>query len=278
MGMRLWHQSMTVLSDLPGYETAMRERIDSVVRDGTEVVLHGFIPGSFPANYPGPDIAFDYLYWLHSNQWVAAALQAEKQGYDAMVLGSMPSPMIREMRTLVDIPIVGYGDAVFRLAGMYGRRFGLLFFNVERAEFWPQRIREWGLAESFAGIRPAGVTFNEVVGGHGDPSKRDEVVQRVIASGEALAREHGADVIIPGEMPLNLLLARAGVSQIGGATVMDGLSAVFKMAELAVDLRRTSGMMQSRRGFFHAAPDRDRVAKALEFYGLDHLEKKFAEM
>ncbi len=69
---------------------------------------------------------------FHELQWAAAAREAERQGFDAMVLASIPSTMIRELRTLVDIPIVGYGETAFNLAGRYGRRVGMLFFNTAR--------------------------------------------------------------------------------------------------------------------------------------------------
>lgn len=273
----MWHQSMTVLGDLPAYANSLRARIRRIVRPDTDVVLHGFIPGTFAANYPGPDIAFSYPYWLHSNQWIAAGLEAERQGFDAMVLASMPSPMLREIRTLVNIPVVGYGDTAFRIAGLYGRRFGMLFFNTERADFWPDYIRNIGLSEAFVGIRPAGATFQDVAAAHGDPAKRDDVVAKVTQAGERMVQECGADVIIPGEMPLNLLLADAGVSSIAGATVIDGLATTFKMAEMMVDLQRISGMMQSRHGWFHAAPDRARVAELMTFYGIDTLGARIPE-
>lgn len=276
MAMKLWHQSMTVLTDLPGYANTLRKRIDQVVRPDTEVVLHGYAPGSFPANYPGPDIAHDYLYQLHAHQFVIAALEAERQGFDAMVMGSLPSPLIREIRSLVDIPVLGYGDTSFRLAGMYGRRYGLLLFNVERTEFWPNRVAELGLGENFVGVRPSGVTFNEVAAAHGDEAALRDVVARVVASGERMAGELGADVIIPGEMPLNLLLAQMKVTQMGGATVMDGLATLFRMAEVAVDLHRDSGMLQSRRGFYHAAPNKQRVREMLDFYGVDALTQRLS--
>ena len=106
---------------------------------------------------------------------------------------------------------------------------------------------------------------------HIDAAKRDAVVARIVAQGEKLVRENGADVIVPGEMPLNLLLSRAGVTQIAGATVIDGIAASFKFAELLVDLRRVSGMKPSAHGFFHAAPDRRRVDQVMEFYGVHTL-------
>ena len=59
--------------------------------------------------------------------------------------------MLREIRTLVDIPVTGYSDTVFHLSKLYGQRFGLLFFNVEREDFWIEQIASMGLRESFAG-------------------------------------------------------------------------------------------------------------------------------
>lgn len=276
MPIKLWHQSMTVLSDLPGYTQTLRRRIDEIVRPDTSVVLHGYAPGSFPANYPGPDIAHSYLYQLHGHQFVAAALEAEAQGFDAMVMANLPSPFIEEIRSLVEIPVVGYGDTAFRLAGMYGRRFGLLLFNVERLEFWPHRIAALGVEKGFGGVRPSGVTFAEVAAAHGDPAAMEKVIARVVASAERMVAELGVDVLVPGEMPLNVLLAGAGVHRIAGATVMDGLACVFKTAEMMVDLRRGSGMEASRRGYFHSAPDKARVRDALDFYGIGALGPKLS--
>ena len=269
--MRIWHQSFTVLQDLPAYVDVLKARIAAVVRPDTEVVLHGQIPGTYPSNYPGTDLSYGVLYWLHGLQWLAAAREAERQGFDAMVLASIAGPMAREIRTVVDIPVVGYGEAAFNLAGLYGRRAGMLFFIKERLDFWPEQLKAWGLMDRFAGIEHAGVGFQDVVAAHGDPARRDEVVARIVAQGEKLVRETGADVIVPGELPLNLLLTGAGVQEIAGATVIDGIATSFKFAEMLVDLRRASGMKPSRHGWFHAAPDRARYQQVLEFYGLQGL-------
>ena len=269
--MRLWHQSFTVLQDLPAYVDVLKERIAQVVRPDTEVVLHGQIPGTYTSEYPGSDLAYGVLYWMHGLQWLAAAREAEKQGFDGMVLASIAGPMAQEIRTIVDIPVVGYGEAAFNLAGLYGRRAGMLFFIKERLDFWPQQLKNWGLADRFAGIEHAGVTFHDVLNAHMDATKRDAVVARIVEQGEKLVRETGADVIVPGELPLNLLLTGAGVTQIGGASVIDGIATSFKFAELLVDLRRVSGMKPSNHGFFHASPDRGRLEQVMAFYGMQDM-------
>ena len=275
--MRIWHQSMAVLGEVPTYGTALRRRLPHIVRGDTEVVLHGLLPGTMDSDYPKEDLGSSYLNYLHGNQWIAAALDAEEQGFDAMVLATIANPMLREIRTLTDIVAVGYGDVAFRLAALYGHRFGILFFNSVREGYWPDHVRNMGLADSFAGVMLAGVGFHDVVAAHGDTALREKVIETVIASGERMVKETGANVIVPGEMPLNLLLADAGIANIGGATVIDGLALTFKTAEMMVDLRRSTGMMQGRRGWGHNAPNRNRVKQAQAFYGLDKLRARFPE-
>ena len=276
MGMRIWHQSMAVLRDVPHYVEAVRRRLGEVLRPDTEVVLHGLAHGTMDTDYPKEDLGSSYLNYVHGNQWVAAGLDAQAQGYDAFALATIASPMMHEIRTLVDIPVVGYGDTAFRLAALYGKRFGILFFNSVREGFWPDYVRNMGIGEAFSGVMLAGVSFHDVVNAHGDKKRTAEVVAQVVATGERMVKELGANGIVPGEMPLNLLLADAGFSSIAGATVIDGLTLTFKTAEMMVDLRRTSGMMQSRAGWGHNAPNPKRVAQVQAFYGLDKLRGRLA--
>ena len=51
--MRIWHQSFTVLGDLPGYEDAMRAHLAKTLRPDTEVVFHGQAPGTYPERLSG---------------------------------------------------------------------------------------------------------------------------------------------------------------------------------------------------------------------------------
>jgi hypothetical protein len=53
--------------------------------------------------------------------------------------------------------------------------------------------------------------------------------------------------------------------------VIDALGATIKMAEAMVDLRRTSGLAPSRRGYFMDKPPRERVKELLDLYGISRL-------
>jgi allantoin racemase len=263
--MRIWHQSLTVLDQLPAYEARMREHIGRVVRPNTEVVLHGMLPGTYPGNYPGDDIAFQWLFTMHSTQWAVHALNAERSGFDAFAMCSLPDPLLTEVRTLVDIPVVGCGETCFHLATMYGQRFGMLLFIDRMAARYLQQIAGHGLSSHCVGVEPVGFHFKDVLEAFDKPGT---VIDRFRTAARRLIAA-GADVIIPGEIPLNVLLASEGIHRIDDVPLIDSLAVTLKMAEMMVDLKATTGLAPSRRGWANAMPRRERVLEVLAFYGLD---------
>src|SRR6185503_19567493 len=152
--MRIWHQSLTVLGDLPAYEARMQAHVRKVLRPGTEVVLHGMLPGTYPANYPGDDIAYRFFFTMHSMQWAVHALNAEAGGFDAFAICTLPDPILTELRTLVEIPVIGCGETCFRLAARDNRRFGMLVFIDRMAERYREQIAALGLAGRCVGVEP----------------------------------------------------------------------------------------------------------------------------
>jgi allantoin racemase len=264
MTIRIWHQSFTVLSDLGAYDEALKAHFKKVARPTTEVVMHGMAAGTYRSNYPGDDIKHVALQYLHGLQFMGAALQAEREGFDAFSLSTLPEPALREIRTLVDIPVVGYGESAMLSACGRGRKFGVLVFIEELAELLNENVSRHGLKERFVGSYHVGFGFSDVLAAFDEPAP-------LIARFRDAARQliaKGADVIIPGEAPLNVLLARAGVSQIDDCAIVDSLGAWIKDAEASVDLRRAGGTGSSRRGYFGGKPDPLRVKEVLSFYGL----------
>lgn len=265
--MRIWHQSFTVLEDLPDYERVMRAHIKKVVQPTTEVTIHGQIKGTYSSNYPGSDLAHSAFFNIHGLQWIVQALAAQREKVDAFAMCTIPNPLIREIRTLVDFPVVGYGEACCHMACMLGHRFGILVFIDTMIPLLKEQVSNYGLQSRCTDIRPVGFTFQHVLSAFSDP---DEVLEKFYASARGMIKD-GASVIIPGEMPLNLLLAANDVRNIEGVPIMDGLAVTLQMAEYLVNLKRTTGLTQSRDGFFGAAPDPGRVMEVLSFYGLDTL-------
>lgn len=265
--MKIWHQSFTVLDDLGAYQAALKEHFAKVARPGTQIDLHGMHPGTYRTNYPGNDIRHAALQYLHGVQFMAAAVQAQRQGYDVYAISSLPDPTLRETRALVDIPVVGYGESAMLTACMLGRKFGVLVFIDDLNDLIAENARGHGLSERFAGAEPVGFTFNDVLKGFDDASA---LIGRFREAARCLIAR-GADVIIPGEAPLNILLARNGVSEVDGVPVLDSLAAWIKQAEAMYDLRKLCGTKPCRTGYYHRLPDADRVDEILAFYGADKL-------
>lgn len=263
MTIRIWHQSFTVLSDLGAYDAALKAHFRRVSRADTEVVMHGMQPGTYPTNYPGTDIRHAGIQHLHSMQLVEAAVAAERAGFDAYAISTLPDPALREIRSLVRIPVVGYGESAMLTSCLLGRRFAIMVFISELTDLLAENVRRYGLTERFAGVSDVGFRFNDVLKAFGEPAP---LIERF----RAAARERiaaGAEVIIPGEAPLCVLLASQGVSQVDGVPVLDSLSCWVKHAEMLVDLKRQSGVERCQRGYFNEPPAAERVDELLRFYG-----------
>ena len=262
MTMRLWHQSFTELHRLPRYKAALGEHFRRIALPDTVIELHGMAPGTYPTEYPGTDIGFAAIQHLHTRQILAQALEAERQGFDAYLISTMPDPGLQEARSLVEIPVIGYGFTAMHVACFLGSRFGIVSFIDELAPLYAANAVRYGLTAQAGPVRPLGLGFSDVVRGYEKP---EPVLAAFAEAVRALAAE-GVDVVIPGEAPLALLLQRAGLHRVDEVPVVDTLGAGVKMAEALVALRRTSGMKATRRGYFFRRPPRERMEELLRFY------------
>jgi allantoin racemase len=263
MAIRIWHQSFTVLSDLAAYDDALKAHFRRVARPDTTVVMHGMREGTYPSNYPGTDIRYAAVQHLHSMQFLEAGVTAEREGFDAYAISTLPDPALREIRSMLNIPVVGYGESAMLTSCLLGRRFAVMVFISELTDLIADNARKYGLAERFAGVSDVGFRFNDVLQAFSEPAP---LVERFkVAARQRIAA--GAEVIIPGEAPLCVLLATHGVSEVDGVPVLDSLSCWVKHAEMLVDLQRQSGVRRCRRGYFNEPPAPERVDELLAFYG-----------
>ena len=264
MTIRIWHQSFTVLEQLPAYAEAMAAHFRRVARPDTEVVMHGMHPSTYRTNYPGSDIKHSLIQALHANQFVMGGIAAEREGFDVYAIMTLPEPALVECRALLDIPVVAYGESAMLTATMLGRTMGVLMFIGGMEKLIAANCARMGLSERFIGAEPVGFGFNDVLAGYSDPVPL--IARFIDAARKMIAR--GAEVIIPGEAPLCLLLARSGLNDVDGVPVLDSLACTIKMAEAMVELRRTTGVRPCKSGYFGEQPPRDRIEELLKFYGI----------
>ncbi len=263
MPIRIWHQSFTVLQDLGPYADALREQVARVTRPDTEVVLHGMREGTYPTNYPGTDIRYAAGQYVHGLQFLAGAVQAEREGYDAYAICTLPEPALAEARSLVNIPVVGYFESALHTASFLGQRVGVLLFIEEMIPLMARNAARHGFAERMGAVRHVGFGFQDVLKAFSDP---EPLLERFRTAARGLIAE-GVDVIIPGEAPLCTLLSRHGVSRVDDVPVVDSFGATLMTAELHVEMKRRLGLSATGRGYYNARPDPERTAQWLDFYG-----------
>lgn len=260
---RIWHQSFTVLEDLPAYAGLLQRHADEVTRPETKVVLHGMRPGTYPSDYPGDHIRYSYLQRRHAQQFIDAALEAQADGFDAYFISTIPDVALEDIRTLVDIPVVGFGQASLLVAATLGTPVGVVNFIAALRPQLRRNAQAYGLGDLLGPIVPISASFKDVSAGYANPGPLVDAFRT--AGREAIGQ--GAQVLIPGEGPLNVFLADHEVRDVDGVPVIDSIAAGLKLCELRVDLARATGLGPNRAGgLYFDKPSPALVEAVHDFY------------
>lgn len=252
--MRIWLQKHTVEGRLPLLDQWYREHIAQLTAADTTVDVHSLPAGAYPADIPASVVRFGSVETFFAGYFAQQALNAERAGYDAFVIATSQDPGLREARSLVEIPVLGYGETSFHFAAMSGQRFAIVGCVKELAEPLEENIRRHGLIHKFCGFEylddgPA--VIQKALGGDGDELFKgfEDAAERAVA--------RGAQLIIPGEGLPNEALWHAGITEIGGAHIVDSDGLLLKAAELMVFLRNSKMLGRSSRGYWMGRPGAD---------------------
>lgn len=150
------------------------------------------------------------------------------------------------------------------MASMLGTKIGIVNFLEPLAVQLRFNAQQYGLDQKLGPIVQADIGFYDILEGFKNP---EPIINRF----EKAARQaigEGADVIIPGEGPMNIFLATFGVHRIDDVPIVDSFGSGIKLCESLVDLQRISGMKMTRKGYYHAQPPRDVVEKLRQHYQL----------
>lgn len=259
MTLRIWEQGLAAAYSLPGYARMIVDHYRAFQSRGTEVVVHGVKDdaGELARQVSGQAVKYVALHRRYALQIAANAQRAEAEGFDAFIIGALQDTGLLEARTLVDIPVLGYGEVSMHTACLFGERFGFVAINPEMEQLLQTQVRECGLE-----ARSAPTTYMDC----GYDDLRDAVDGRTarfleafhVAARQAVHR-HDVDVLLPGQTIIAELLWREGIKEIEKAVVLDPRLALLKTAEMLIEFRR-AGTGISRRGFYWAKPPAQLVA------------------
>lgn len=262
--MRVWEQGLVATYSIPGYKALVEDHYRAFQRPGTVLEVHGVKDEASEdsAKVAGRVVNYAYLHRMHDNRILENILRAEKEGFDAVLIGVLQDPGLREARSIVDIPVLGYGEVSMLTACMLGERFSFVCINPQMDQLVQHMIRERGLDARAARTTYLDCGYEDLqaaVQGKAEPFLRafEQAARRAI--------DGGADVLLPGQTIIAELLWKAGVTRFDDAVVLDPRLPMLRMAEMMVDMRR-AGISASRRGFYWAKPPAELATALRRFY------------
>lgn len=263
--MRLFYQSMGVSRGSRDglYGQLLKRIVEGAAAPGTEIAIHGLAPNRALADQ------YRYLEHIDTTEILANGLKAEAEGYDAFLMGNIFDPGVHELREALNIPVLGLRESVIHVACLMGATFSLININPKFTRRIVEGVTLQGLSSRLVSVDMMQV---ERPGMFDLALREPEVKARIVAQFVEVAKrslDKGAEVVIPAGGSLMALLADAGVHQVERAPVVNGLIALVKTAELAVEMRRLTGSFTSKR-LIYAPPTGQLLADVRKAYG-DHI-------
>lgn len=250
--LRFWHQSMTELAGLGAYRDFLVQHARTVLGDEATLQVEGVRSGSYHGRTPTAALENAFVYHRVCDQIIDNAIRAQRDGFDAFVIGSFSEPFLTEIRSAVDIPVVSVLESSLLVACSLGRKVAPIANAPSIAQMVQSAIDMHGLAQR---MLPA-VSL--------DPPMHEPEMARAFAQPEALLKafdlaahraiSQGADVIIPAEGVLSTVITASQLKAIGGAPVIDVFAVTWRYAVMMVRLRQDCQLTVSRVGAY-AQPD-----------------------
>src|SRR5215467_10132621 len=211
---RLWYQSFVHPTEHAPYVERLQALLDAAAGPGIGFEVHGLDP---------PDHLFHPLTEFRcAAQTIRNALEAERAGYDAFVIGHFQEPGLLEIRGALDIPVIGLGEATILAALSMGRQFGLVTIDPVFIDWHERQVRALGFEQRMAGVRAIRMDLPGFMRAFTDEAAYAKARADFVEQVRPLVAA-GAEVIIPaGGLPM-LLFARECPFVIDGALVLNGI-------------------------------------------------------
>jgi allantoin racemase len=250
-------------SETGPYARALASILDGAADIGTEIVVHGLGPGKAIADQ------YRYLELLDTAEVLDNGLRAEREGYDAFLIGNVFEPGMHALREVLNIPVLGLLESSVHLACLMGAGFSIVNVNPKFTRKVTENVAASGLRDRLVSIDEMRVERGRILDtAFEDDAVRDQVVDQFTKAAR-IGIGKGAETIIPAGGIVMTILAFAGVHRVDDVPIVNGLIALTKMAEMAVRIRRLTGVFTSKR-MMYAPPSGSLLADVRAAYG-DHV-------
>ena len=179
----------------------------------------------------------DYDGALSTPEDIKCALEAEKSGYQAVIIACGADPGMNPLREVLRIPVIAPGSAAKHLCSMLGHRFSVL--TTGKGGSFPTEIHERDGLLKLVSIHPIGLTVPEV------RSKPGEAYKAMVREGKRAVREYGACAVTYGCMSMGFLMVDEKLTNAIGVPAINPVRTAVRVAEIFVDL----GITHSKQSF-----------------------------
>jgi allantoin racemase len=262
MQMKLWYQSLTRESAWPDYNKALARMLDAAKGPETHIHIQGI------RNRGGIGDQYRYLEFIETIEVLENARQAEKDGFDAFLIGNIADPGLRQAREAVTIPVLGLCETSVHTACYLGASFGIVTTNDKHRATIEENLARYRIERRLSGIKLMNVErLVDLNQGFVDKAAADDLLSRFRTAADALV-DDGAEVIIPGVGVVAALLSVSGVQTLSrGAVVLNGIVALLKSAEMMVQMERIAGQRLTSRRAAYARPPASQLSELRDAYG-----------
>src|SRR3954468_23007393 len=245
---KIWFQGATDRVHMAPYISKVEAHLKATLDADFSATFHSTTP---PATTTHAITEFRIARALIKN-----AVEAERQGFAAMVITHFQDAGLAEVKSVVDIPVIGLGETTLLHSLTLGRKLGLVTINPVFIPWHEDQVIRYGLQSRVVGVRAVPATVADFIDAFASPKGLDKL--KPLWERECrILLDAGADVIVPaGGLPMMLFGAERGAN-IDGAPIVNGVTLIAKSAELAIKLRATAGMAAvSRRSNFVRPPEK----------------------
>ncbi|MDQ1103780.1 allantoin racemase [Nocardioides zeae] len=254
---RIMYQSFTDPAHHQPYLSRLADHLAEIAGPGVTYEVRGISPA---------DTQLGRLSELRCGvQSVAGIVQAEREGFDGVLVGHFQDACLYEARTAVDIPVVGHGEASMMQACMLGGRVGIITLDTVYLSWHREQVRRYGLQDRVVDVRALQLSPDAAVAANDDPAAYASIRRTFVALAEAMVAESEVDVVMAAG-GLFALLSAHDVIEVPGALVANPTLLAVRQAEVAVSLARALGTPVSRGGPFARATPRA-VQELMELMG-----------
>lgn len=244
---------------------------DEALQEEFERYLSGYLAGtdfSVEVRSLGKapmDLEYQLYLALIGPALMRAVKQAEKDGFDAVILGCFFDPFLEAAKEISErIAVVGPAEASLRLAAAFARRFSIIAPNQKVIAPMMDNVHRCGCRDALASFRSLDLRVEELSGGP------EAVEERIRAEAIAAVQEDGAECLIMG-CTLQIGFFQTLQDQLSLPVIDVALAALFEAVH-QITVKERCGWSVSKAQSYKAPPKGQlRRWDLEEFYHLEGL-------